>query len=95
MEKKVDILSVIQKPIQFLGSEVIGVNTPEQMFLFLKKKISDRLENLDKSTIRGEHKLKVYSRYILSSIRYYFSIHQVHQNHLQKLDDFARNFIKK
>ena len=91
----VNIASVIEKPMKFLGSEVSGTNSPNAMFASLYSKLKGKLDNIDKSTLRGEHKCNIYSRYALPSIRFYFSLHQIHKSHEVQLDSLARGYLKK
>ena len=65
------------------------------MFASLYSKLKGKLENIDKSTLRGEYKCNIYSRYALPSIRFYFSIHQIHKSHKEQLDSLARSYLKK
>jgi hypothetical protein len=65
------------------------------MFASLLSKLKTKLENIDKSTIRGEYKCNIYSRYALPSLRYYFSVHHLHQTHEDQLDALARSYLKK
>ena len=65
------------------------------MFEFLSQKLKKKLQNIDDSSLRGEHKLKIYSRYALISMRYHLSVHDIHKTHLDNLDNIARKFIKK
>ena len=91
----VDISSVIDKPLKFLGSRVAEDNTPRAMFVSLNSKLKEKLENIDKSMLRGEHKVNIYSRYALPSLRYYFSVHQIHQTQMNEMDNLAKIFLKK
>ena len=43
-----------------------------------------KLENIDVSTLRGEHKAATFSRFILPSRGYYFSVHHVHKGHMEE-----------
>ena len=86
------ISSVIEKPMKFLGSEISETNTPSVMFASLLSKLKNKLENIDKSTIRGEYKCNIYSRYALPSLRYYFSVHHLHKTHEDQLDALARSY---
>ena len=92
---EVNIASVVDNPMKFLGSEVSATNTPLAMFASVYSKLEAKLENISKSTLRGEHKLNIYSRYALPSMRFYFSVHQMHNTHMDKLDTLARTHIKK
>ena len=91
-----DILidSVIEKPLKFLGSIITGNNTPSAMFAEIISKLETKLTNIDRSTLRGEFKLNIYTRYALPSMRYFLSVHQMHKTHMEKLDDIARKYIK-
>ena len=92
---KVIISSVIDQPLKFLGSEVTETNTPSAMFSSLLLKLKHKLENIDNSTLRGEYKVNIYSRYALPSLRFYFSVHHMHQTHEDKIDALVRLYIKK
>ena len=65
------------------------------MFEFLSDKLNKKLQNIDNSSLRGEYKMKIYSRYALISMRYHLSVHDIHKTHLNKLDDIARKYLKK
>jgi hypothetical protein len=77
------------KPQKFLGSMVTAFNKPQDMFEFLSEKLNKKLQNIDNSSLRGEHKMKIYSRYALISMRYHLSVHDIHKTHLDKLDNVA------
>ena len=81
--------------MKFLGSVVAGENNPSAMFASLQAKLKQKLENIDKSTLRGEYKVNIYSRYALPSLRFFFSVHQLHKTHEEKLDSMTRLFLKK
>ena len=89
------ISSVIDKPMKFLGSEVTETNTPSAMFVSLLSKLKHKLDNIDRSTLRGEYKCNIYSRYALPSLRFYFSVHHIHKTHEDQLDSLARLYLKK
>ena len=91
---KVPISSVLVKPLKFLGSIVAEDNTPSAKFALIEEKLRTKLENIDKSVLRGERKLAIYSRYALPSMRYFMSVHQINKTHQDKLDTLARKFLK-
>ena len=80
--------------MKFLGSNLAGDNSPNAMFVKIFSMLETKLKNIDKSTLRGEFKLNIYSRYALPSMRYFFSVHQMHETHMQKLDMLAKKHIK-
>ena len=82
------------KPQKFLGSIVTALNKPQDMFDFLFEKLNKKLQNIDNSSLRGEYKMKIYSRYALISMRYHLSVHDIHKTHLDKLDSIARKYLK-
>jgi hypothetical protein len=81
-------------PHKFLGSNITERNTPADHFAFLKDKLKVKLTNFEKSTVRGEFKVAVNSRYILPSLQFHFSVHSIHKTHLDVLDGMARKFLK-
>ena len=89
------IATVEEKPMKFLGSEVTSVNTPAAMFVKLFSKLETMLENINNSTLRGEYKVNIYSRYSLPSMRFYLSVHQMHQTQMSQLDNLAKKYLKK
>ena len=93
--EKQPIELIKNKPQKFLGSIVTALNKPQEMFEFLFEKLSKKLQNIDKSSLRGEYKMKIYSRYALISMRYHLSVHDIHKTHLDKLDNVAKKYLKK
>ena len=81
-------------PHKFLGSTITHRNTPADHFAFLKEKLEEKLSNVDKTLVRGEYKMAIYSRYILPSLQFHFTVHNIHQTHLDSLDNLAKKFLK-
>ena len=92
--KPFNIPSVLEKPMKFLGSEVLGNTSPSVIFALMKTKLETKLQNINKSTLRGEHKVKIYVRYALPSMRYYMNVHFIHKTHMEALDSIARKYLK-
>ena len=92
---EVPISSVIEKPLKFLGSEVQEDNSPHAMFAALSLKLRNKLENIDKCTLRGEYKANLYVIYALPSLRYFMSVHHIHKTHEDQLDGLAKKYLKK
>ena len=82
----VQLKTLEDDPHKFLGALVTYKNTPQEHFVFLKEKLVKKLENLDVTSVRGEFKVAVYSRYILPALRYHLTVHTVHRCHLDQLD---------
>ena len=70
-------------------------NSPEDHLKVLKEKLTTKLENIDKTKVRAEYKVAVYTRYALPSLRYHLTVHSLHKCHLEELDLLAKRFLKK
>ena len=82
-------------PAKFLGSSLTYRITPADHFSFLRDKMEEKLTNLDQVNVKGEYKVATYSRYVLPSLRFHLSVHNIHQCHLESLDLMAKKFLKK
>ena len=51
--------------------------------------------NLEKTKVRNEYKLEIYKMYILPSIRFLLTVHDLPTTYLHKLDTFTDQYIKK
>ena len=80
--------------MKFLGSEVSGNTSPSVIFALMKNKLETKLQNINNSTLRGEHKVKIYVRYALPSMRYYMHVIFIHKTHMEELDSVARKYLK-
>ena len=54
-----------------------------------------KVDNLDKTAIRPEFKVEIYKIYILPSIRFLLTVHDLPHTHLQQLDRLANQYLKK
>ena len=70
-------------------------NTAHDHLAFLKEKFTTKLENLDKTLVRTEFKMAIYTRYALPALRYHLTVHTVHKCHLEELDLLAQRYLKK
>ena len=66
-----------------------------QCFELLQENIMERLENLEKTAIRSEFKLEIYQIYLLPSIRFLLTVHDLPISLLSKLDTMADQYLKK
>ena len=55
LNNSVHISFVLQKPMKFLGSEVLGNSNPSVIFAMMKTKLETKLHNINESSLRGEH----------------------------------------
>jgi hypothetical protein len=90
----VPIETVYTRPHKFLGSIITYTNTPKEYFKHFYEVLEKKLTNIDNSKVRGEHKLAIYERHALPSMRYHLSVHDMHNSHLDELDNLAKKYIK-
>ena len=95
INQEVHSTTVHETPQKFLGATVTYNNTAKEYYDKYYNILSEKLCNIDKSRVRGEHKLAIYERHALPSMRYHLSIHDMNKTHLDGLDKLARTFIKK
>ena len=81
-------------PHKFLGAVMTHLNTPQDHYMFLQDKLSTKLANLEASKVRGEYKVAVFNRYLVPSLRYHLTVHNIHKTHLDQLDLSAQKYLK-
>ena len=92
---RVILKSLQEDPHKFLGQILTFKNTAKDHFHLIYKLLNSKLKNLDEVSVRSEFKISTYTRYLISSLRYHFSIHTIHQTHLDELDMLANRYLKK
>ena len=93
--ERVELKTLESDPHKFLGCVMTLNNSPEDHLKFLKEKLNNKLVNIDKTKVRAEYKMAVYTRYALPSLRYHLTVHSLHKCHLEELDLLAKKFLKK
>lgn len=86
---------VKDSPELFLGSYVDYKGTSEGAFDYIHDKVDRILCNVETSSIRPEYKLKVYEKYVLSSLRFVLTVHDFTKTQLSKLDAISTKYVKK
>ena len=56
--------------------------------------IKDKIENLQKTAIRNEFKIEIYQIYILPSIRFLLTVHDIPKTYLLQLDTMVNQYLK-
>ena len=80
---------------KYLGAVLTKNLTSGDIHEYLSKKIENSLTNIDKSLVRHEYKLKVYTRYLLPSLRFDLTVNDMTQSHCKSLDALTNRFLKK
>lgn len=91
----IQIDNLVNNEHKFLGQILMFENSPSDHFKLLKSKLESKLDNLDSTAIKSEYKLAVYSKYLIPSLRYHFSVHNVKKIHLEECDKLVNQFLKK
>ena len=65
------------------------------MFHYLQDIIEKGLENIEKSLVRNEYKLRIYAQYFLPSLRFHLTVNDVCSTHLHSLNSLTDRYIKK
>ena len=88
------IPSILESPEKFLGSQITFKGKQSEVFKYVYDGIESSLINIDESNIRPEYKLKIFSMYLLSAIRFKLSVHDITNSNLKKLDALCDRYCK-
>ena len=67
----------------------------ERIVTEIKRKIEEKLKNLDDTKVRNEYKLAVLSRYLIPSLRFILTVHDLNKTSLKSLDTLCDKYTKK
>ena len=87
--------SIADEEQKFLGRVLFFSGKSSECFKLLQDNIKERLENLEMTAIRPEFKIEIYNIYILPSIRFLLTVHDLPITHLRRLDTMADQYLKK
>ena len=87
--------SIADEEQKFLGRVLFYSGKSSECFKLLQEDIKTRLDNLEKTAIRPEFKIEIYKIYILPSIRFLLTVHDLPATHLSRLDTMADQYLKK
>jgi len=80
---------------KFLGRKVFFTNKEKEKSEYLSKIISEKLGNIDNTSIRSEYKLAIYTRYLVPSLRFLLTVHTLTKTTLDHLDSLTERHLKK
>jgi len=89
-----NIPSIKSEEQKFLGRLLFFNGKGKETLSHIKSELTRRLSNLNKTKIRQEFKLAIYSRYILPSMRYLLTVHDLNKSSLNELDNITAREIK-
>ncbi len=88
------IQSIANSPEKFLGSHITFSGKQSEIFKFIMDSIADTLENIDKSLIREEYKMSIYTRYVIPALRFKLTVHDIMNTNLKVLDNMVDKQLK-
>ena len=89
-----EVPSIEEEEQKFLGAKMFFSGKSEEVFTHVKTTLLKKLKNIDNTQIRGEYKVAIYHRYLLPSLRFLLTIHDITKTHLKKLDTLTDKFLK-
>ena len=89
-----NIPSIEQEEQKYLGRVLFFKGKSADTFNLLKEKIGKKLENVEATAVRNEFKIEIYKMYILPSIRFLLTVHELPKTWLEKLDTAVDQQLK-
>ena len=77
-----------------MGRVLFFSGKSSECFELLESKVKEKLQNLEKMAVRNEFKLEIYKSYVLPSLRFLLTVHDLPITHLKKLDAVADKYLK-
>ena len=86
--------TIAEEEQKFLGRVLFFSGKSVECFELLESLVRGKLDNLGKTAVRNEFKLEIYQMYILPSIRFLLTVHDLPTTYLKKLDAIADKYLK-
>ena len=80
---------------KFLGGIYTFAFTSSSVASVVEDKIRKHLKNIDELLVRNEYKARIYSDYFLGSLRFLFSVHDLHKCQIDSIEALTHVFLKK
>ena len=80
---------------KFLGGIYTFSCTSSAVATVVKDKMRSQLDNIDRLLIRNEYKARIYVDYFLGSLRFLFSVHDLHKCQIDDLEALTHVYLKK
>ena len=90
-----NVPSIADEDQHYLGAKVFFLGKEAEVATELKNKIEEKLQNLDQTHVRNEYKLAVLSRYLIPSLRFILTVHDLTKTTLKGLDSLCDKYAKK
>ena len=80
---------------KFLGKLLFFNGKESDKLKHVKKELEKKLTNVNDTLIRNEYKVDIYKRYVIPSMKYLLTVHDLNKSSLTQLDNTAMHFLKK
>ena len=87
--------SIADEDQYYLGAKVFFLGKESEVLTELSSNIKSKLENIDSTAVRNEYKVAVYSRYLLPSLRFLLTVHDLTATSRRSLDSLCDKYLKK
>ncbi len=84
--------SIENSPEKFLSSRITFKGKQSE---FIQDGIRDCLDNISNCLVSDAHKLEIYTKYLLSSIRFRLTVHEITATNITILDRMCDQYLKK
>ena len=61
----------------------------------IRDKLSGQLKNIDNLLVRSEYKARIYADYLLGSLRFILSVHDLNRSQLNDLESLTHSYLKR
>ena len=89
------IPTIFHEEQKFLGKVLFPFGKSSDTYKYIHSELLQKLSNLDAVLIRDEFKLWIYKNYLLPSVRFILTIHDLTKSDLKHLDVFTDKYVKK
>ena len=87
--------SIAEEDQHYLGAKVFFLGKESEVVKELSSRIKSKLVNVDNTAVRSEYKLAVYERYLLPSLRFLLTVHDLTVTSRRSLDSLCDSYLKK
>ena len=88
------IPSISEEEQKFLGRVIFYTGKSSETLLYLRNTLTEKLDNIERTLLRPEYKLWIYAKYLLPSIRFLLTVHDVTASNLKILDRLTHKYMK-
>ena len=90
-----EIGNIFHGCFKFLGAQIFSHNQRGQVTNLLKDSLQKHLKSVDELPLRGSYKIRIYSMYVTSVLRFPLMVQDVSTNGLKEIDRITTKFLRK